>query len=47
MDHGRYVTFQIAAATSRNLFAGILRLIVELHPPPSQPPQARPRAVND
>jgi len=25
--HGRYVAFQMAGATSQNLFAGILRLI--------------------
>jgi hypothetical protein len=35
VSHGRYVVFQMAeVAIPRNLFADILRLIVELRPPP-------------
>ena len=35
VSHGRYVAFQMAeVAISRHLFAGILRLIAELRPPP-------------
>ena len=35
VNHGRYVAFQLAeVAIPRNLFADILRLIVELRPPP-------------
>jgi hypothetical protein len=35
VSHGRYVAFQMAeVAIPRNLFAGILRLIAELRPPP-------------
>ncbi len=35
VSHGRYVAFQMAeVAISENLFADILRLIVELRPPP-------------
>jgi hypothetical protein len=35
VSHGRYAAFQMAeVAISRNLFADILRLIVELRPPP-------------
>jgi hypothetical protein len=34
VSHGRYVVFQTAeVAIPRNLFADILRLIVELRPP--------------
>lgn len=37
--HGRYVAFQMAeVAIPRQLFAGILRLIVELRPPPDPSP---------
>jgi len=35
VSHGRYVVSQMAeVAIPRNLFAGILRLIAELRPPP-------------
>jgi hypothetical protein len=35
VSHGRYIVFQMAeVAIPRNLFAGILRLIAELRPPP-------------
>lgn len=35
VSHGRYFAFQMAeVAISENLFADILRLIVELRPPP-------------
>jgi hypothetical protein len=35
VNHGRYVAFQLAeVAIPRNLFEDILRLIVELRPPP-------------
>jgi hypothetical protein len=35
VSHGRYVAFQMAeVAIPKNLFADILRLIVELRPPP-------------
>jgi hypothetical protein len=35
VNHGRYVAFRLAGvAIPRNLFADILRLIVELRPPP-------------
>ncbi len=37
--HGRYVAFQMAeVAIPRQLFAGILRLIAELRPPPDPSP---------
>ena len=39
VSHGRYVAFQMAeVAISRNLFGDILRLIVELRPPPDPAP---------
>ena len=37
VSHGRYVAFQMAeVAISENLFPDILRLIVELRPPPTK-----------
>ena len=37
--HGRYVAFQMAeVAIPRQIFAGILRLIAELRPPPDPSP---------
>jgi hypothetical protein len=39
VSHGRYVAFQMAeVAIPKNLFAGILRLIAELRPPPDAAP---------
>ena len=39
VSHGRYVAFQMAeVAISRHLFAGILRLIADLRPPPAAAP---------
>jgi hypothetical protein len=39
ISHGRYVAFQMAeVAIPRHLFAGILRLIAELRPPPDPVP---------
>ena len=39
VSHGRYVAFQMAeVAIPRQLFAGILRLIAELRPPPDPSP---------
>jgi hypothetical protein len=39
ISHGRYVAFQMAeVAIPRHLFAGILRLIAELQPPPDPSP---------
>ena len=39
VGHGRYVTFQMAeVAASRGLFSDILRLIMELRPPPMAAP---------
>ena len=39
VSHGRYVAFQMAeVAIPKNLFAGILRLIAELRPPPDPAP---------
>jgi hypothetical protein len=39
ISHGRYVAFQMAeVAVSRTLFAEILRLIVDLRPPPDPAP---------
>lgn len=39
VSHGRFGAFQMAeVAVSRYLFGGILRLIVELRPPPDAAP---------